>query len=253
MSPITLALIVFMCVFGSALFGMFLRPLLPEHHLSADSKEVTRIVTGLMATLAALVLGLLVASAKTSFDTFNNVFRQNAAKVIVLDRVLAQYGQETKELRDLIRNAYATRIEELFPRDKSERVSLDAAQETARVEGIQQRLRALTPRNDAQRALQSRALEISGEVVQARWLGVEEEANTVPTPFLVVLVFWLAAMFTSFGLFAPRNATAIAVLFLGALSLAASIFLIEELNDPLHGFIAISSAPMYKALAFLGQ
>ena len=141
MSPLTLALIVLLCVFGSALFGMFLRPLLPEHHLSADSKEVTRIVTGLMATLAALVLELLVASGKTSFDTFNNGFRQNAAKVIVLDRVLAQYGQETKEFRDLIRNAYAARIEELFPRDKSERVSLDAAQETAGVEGIQQRLR----------------------------------------------------------------------------------------------------------------
>ena len=200
-----------------------------------------------MATLAALVLGLLVASAKTSFETFNNVFRQNAAKVIVLDRVLAQYGQETKELRDFIRDAYATRIEELFPRDKSERVSLDAAQETARVEGIQQRLRALTPRNNAQRALQSRALEISSEVVQGRGGWASKKKRTpFQRHFWWCSVFWLAAMFTSFGLFAPRNATAIAVLFLGALSLTASIFLIEELNDPLHGFIAISSAPTCK-------
>ena len=90
-------------------------------------------------------------------------------------------------------------------------------------------------------------------VVQARWLAIEQEENTIPTPFLVVLVFWLAAMFTSFGLFAPRNAIAIAVLFLGALSLSASIFLIEELNSPLAGFITISSAPMYKALALLGH
>ena len=209
------------------------------------------IVTGLMATLAALVLGLLVASAKTSFDTFNNGFRQNAAKVIVLDRVLAEYGQETKS--SAISSVTPTPLGSNSSFRQVRACSLDAAQETAGVEGTRHRLRAVTRRNDAQRALQSRALEISGELMQARWLDIEEEANTVPTPFLVVLVFWLAAMFTSFGLFAPRHAYAIAVLFLGALSLASSIFLIEELNGPLHGFISISSAPMHKALSYLGQ
>ena len=120
------------------------------------------------------------------------------------------------------------------------------------MEGFRQEWR-LAPQNDAQRSLQADALEIAEAVVQARWLAIEQEDNTIPTPFLVVLVFWLAAMFTSFGLFAPRNAIAIAVLFLGALSLSASVFLIEELNNPLDGFITISSAPMYKALARLGQ
>jgi hypothetical protein len=101
--------------------------------------------------------------------------------------------------------------------------------------------------------LQSRALQISGEVAQARWLGIEQAENTMPTAFLVVLVFWLATMFTSFGVFAPRNAVVFAVLSFGALSIAGSIFLIEELNDPLDGMITISSAPMHKAITLLGQ
>ncbi|MET0167839.1 MAG: hypothetical protein ABW205_10085 [Burkholderiales bacterium] len=253
MSPIAIASIVLVCVFGGALFGMFLRAILPEHHLSDESKDVVKLVTGLIATLAALVLGLMVGSAKNSFDAVNDGFRQSAARIIVLDRTLKQYGPETKELRELLRRAFAARIERLFPQDRSQRSTLGAAEGTTAVEGFQQRVRELAPENDAQRSLQAHALEIAEAVVQARWLAIEQEDNTIPTPFLVVLVFWLAAMFTSFGLFAPRNAIAIAVLFLGALSLSASVFLIEELNNPLDGFITISSAPMYKALALLGQ
>ena len=146
----------------------------------------------------------------------------------MLDRTLEQYGPETKELRELLRRAFAARIERLFPQDRSQRSTLGAAEGTTAVEGFQQRVRALAPQNDAQRSLQAHALEIAEAVVQARWLAIEQEENTIPTPFLVVLVFWLAAMFTSFGLFAPRNAIAIAVLFLGALSLSASVFLIED-------------------------
>jgi hypothetical protein len=121
------------------------------------------------------------------------------------------------------------------------------------MEGFQQRLRALSPRNDAQHALQAQALELSDAVTQARWLGIEHEENSIPMPFRVVLVFWLAVMFASFGLFAPRHATAMAVLFLGAASLSAAIFLIEELNSPLDGFVTISRAPMDRALGFLGR
>ena len=121
------------------------------------------------------------------------------------------------------------------------------------MEGLQQRLRALSPQTDVQRALQSRALEISDAVAQARWQGIEEEENTIPAPFLVILIFWLAAMFTGFGLFAPRHGMAITVLFLGALSLSAAIFLIEELSTPLDGLITISRTPMDRALGYPGK
>lgn len=253
MSPIAIGFIVLVCVFGGAVLGMFLQKVLPEHYLNDASKDVVKLVTGLIATLAALVLGLLVASAKNSFDTVNEGFRESAAKIILLDRALAQYGPETKDLRDLLKRGFTARVEQFFPKGLSRTSTLSSPQATAAMEGFQQRLRALPPQSDAQRSLQSRALELSDAVTQARWLGIAHEENAIPTPFLAVLVFWLALMFASFGLFAPRNAIAIAVLFLGAVSLSAAISLIEELNDPLEGFITISRAPMERALGFLGQ
>jgi hypothetical protein len=251
--PIAISIVVLACVFGGALLGMFLRTVLPEHHLSEPSKDVVKLVTGLVATLAALVLGLLIASAKNSFDATNEGFRESAARVVQLDRTLAQYGPETKDIRELLRKSFSARIEQLFPKEGSRGVTLNSPQATAAIEGFQQRLRALTPQNDTQRSLQSRALDLSEAVAQARWMGIEHEDNTIPASFLVVLVFWLAAMFTGFGLFAPRNAIAVVVLFLGAVSLSAAIFLVEELNRPLGGIITISRVPMDTALGFLGQ
>ncbi len=253
MTPIAVSIVVLACVFGGALLGMFLRTVLPEHHLNEASKDVVKLVTGLVATLAALVLGLLIASAKNSFDSTNEGFRESAARVVLLDRALAQYGPETKDVRELLRKSFSARIDQLFPKEGSRGVTLNSPQATSAIEGFQQRLRALTPQNDTQRSLQARALELSDAVAQARWMGIEHEDNTIPASFLVVLVFWLAAMFTGFGLFAPRNAIAIAVLFLGAVSLSAAIFLVEELNHPLGGIITISRVPMDTALGFLGQ
>jgi len=252
-SPIAIGLIVLVCVFGGALLGMFLRTVLPEHHLNEASKDVVKLVTGLIATLAALVLGLLIASAKNSFDTVNEGFRQSAAKVILLDRALAQYGPETKDVRELLRRSFTTRVEQLFPKERPRSATLNSPQATAAMEGFQQKLRALAPQNDAQRSLQSRALDLSDAVAQARWIGIEHADSTIPAAFLVVLVFWLAAMFAGFGLFAPRNAIAIVVLFLGAVSLSAAIFLVEELNNPLEGFITISKVPLETALGYLGK
>jgi hypothetical protein len=252
-TAIAIALIVLVCVFGGALLGMFLRTVLPEHHLSEASKDVVKLVTGLVATLAALVLGLLIASAKNSFDMANEGFRQSAARIILLDRALAQYGPEAKDLRALLKQGFAARVQQLFPQGQAQSSTLHSPQATAAIEGLQQMVRALPAQNDTQRALQSRAIDLAESVAQARWLGIEHEDNTIPTQFLVVLVFWLAAMFTGFGLFAPRNAIAIAVLFLGAMSLSAAIFLIEELNSPLEGFITISKAPMERALGYLGK
>ena len=209
MTSIAIALIVLVCVFGGALLGMFFRTVLPEHHLNEASKDVVKLVTGLIATLAALVLGLLIASAKNSFDTMNEGVRESAAKMILLDRALAQYGPETKDVREQLRSTFATRVEQLFPKERSRRSTLNSPRATAAIEGLQQRLRALSPQNDVQRSLQSRALDLSDAVAQARWLGIEYEDNTIPTPFLVVLVFWLTTMFASFGLFAPRNALAL--------------------------------------------
>ena len=205
MSSLSIALIVFACVFGSAMLGLFLHTVLPEHHLSADSKDVVKLGIGLIATMAALVLGLLVSSAKGSFDRTNEELVQSAAKIVMLDRILAQYGPETSEVRALMKRTYTITVELLFSGDESKLAKLDTPETVKRAEGMQAKLRELSPRNDAQRSLQSQAIEISNELSSTRWLVLLQKDSSISTPFLVVLVLWLSVIFASFGLFAPAT------------------------------------------------
>jgi hypothetical protein len=101
-STVALSVVVFACVFGGALLGFLLRAALPEHHRNADSRDIVKLAMGLVGTMAALVLGLLVASAKSSFDDQSAELTGLSANVVVLDRVLAHYGPETKDARELL-------------------------------------------------------------------------------------------------------------------------------------------------------
>jgi len=231
MSPIAIASIVFSCLFGSAGVGMFLHSRVPVDHLSAESKDVVKLAMGLIATMAALVLGLLTASAKSAFDTWNNEIKQSAVSVILLDRTLAEYGPETREIRDRIRGVVAFRIAQTWPEDDPRHGKFDTST-TETVENIQGRFRALTPANDTQRELQPKALQIMGDLLGARWMMLTQAGNSTPLLFLVVLVFWLSVLFASFGVLAPRNATVVGALLLGA---AGSTFLILEMDRPLEG------------------
>jgi len=254
MSALGISLVAFACIFGGTLLGMFLRSILPEHHLNDDSKDAVKLGVGMIATLAALALGLLIASAKGNFDTMSSELRQNGARVILLDRVMAQYGPETKAARELLRRTIAAMIKRVWPQENIRQAATEAPEARVNIETIQDQLRQLSPKNDAQRWLQSRALQISGDLAGARWLMIEQLGQrSLPMPFLVMLVFWLTVIFASFGLFSPRNATVITVLFVCALSAAGSLFLIMEMDTPYEGLIKISSAPLVKALVHLGQ
>jgi hypothetical protein len=251
-NPTEIALIVFACVFTGAMLGMFLRAFMPEHHLSEDSKDVIKLGMGLIATIAALVLGLVIASAKSSYDTQDAAVKHIAAKALLLDRELAQYGPETRESRDLVRRILAHKVDEIWPEERSQPARLDTSEAAPFAGELEQRIRQLTPQNDAQRWPQSRALQITSEIMETRWFVSGGMGNSVPLPFLIVVVFWLTIIFGSFGLFAPRNATVIAVLFVCALSVAGSIFLILEMDQPFKGMMKISSAPFRYTLSHLG-
>ncbi len=256
MSDLAIASIIFACVFSGALLGMLLRVALPEHHLDDRSKDVVRLGMGLVATMAALVLGLLVASAKSAYDSQKNELDQISASLVLLDSVLAQYGPEAQEARDGLRQAAAVGLERLWPQDATQTAASAAPGTFVRGAGISLygKIQEFSPQNDMQRRLQSAALQITEELGQARWLlAAQGESVSVPMPFLVILVFWLAVLFVSFGLFAPPNATVVATLFLCAQSVSAAIFLILELAQPFEGLIQISSAPLRNALALLGQ
>ena len=253
MSSLTIGLISAGSIFGGAVLGLLLSGLLPERHLRDNSRDTVKVVTGMIATLAALVLGLLVASAKNSFDTMNAAITQGGAKVILLDRVLATYGPETKEVREQLRRAVAAGIEMFWPEEKAAGSGLAGFERANAMEMIQAKLRELTPATDAQRQLLSQAEQISSDMLQARWLLIEQAQSALPLPFLVVLLFWLTMLHMSFGLFAARNATVITVLLVSALSVSGAIFIILEMSHPLQGMIKVSSALMRKALEHLGQ
>jgi hypothetical protein len=251
MSALAIAVIVFACVFGGALLGMLLRAALPEHHLSTDSKDVVKLGMGLIATMAALVLGLLIASTKGSYDTQRSELTQMSTNIILLDRVLAHYGPETKEARNLLRHSVVRVLDQIWPEDSSQPAQLDPT--AAGAEPLYDKIQALAPQNEAQRSLQAKALSTTTDIAQTRWLMFEQQGSSIPMPFLVVLVFWLTIIFVSFGLYAPPNATVFMTLFVCAVSVSGAIFLILQLDRPFEGPIQIPSTPLRTALAHLGQ
>ncbi len=242
--------IVFACTFGGALFGMLLRTVIPDPHLSGDSKEVIKMGTGLIATLAALVLGLLVASAKSSFDAQRTGLQQMSASFVVLDRALAKYGSETQPARQALRSV----VQKMITLRSQLTPSLAAAAEvTAEGGNLYDRIRELAPKNESQRWLQSQAVGLAADFAKTRWLLSQQQESAIPTPFLVVVIFWLSALFVSFGMFSAPNPVVVTTLLICALSVAGALFLIVELDQPYGGLIQISITPLTNAISQLGQ
>src|SRR6266404_3737940 len=250
MSPIATSLLVFVCVFGGALFGMFLRSRLPEHHLSAESQRIVSLGAGIIGTMAALVLGLLIVSAKGSYDTQSDEMMDFSSRVVLLDRVLVHYGPEAKDARDLLRDVVARMVDRMW-------VERSGYSESKRIvtggEVMYDKIQELSPRDEAQRLLKTQALNLVLALSQTRWLMFEQRGRSISVPLLTMLVFWLTINFVSFGLFAPRNGTVITTLFLCALAVSGAIFLIQEMYEPYTGLIHISSAPVRSALEQLGR
>jgi len=248
MNDLLISLVVFVVIFGGALLGAAVRPLLSERHLQSDSKDVVKIATGLIGTLAALVLGLLIASAKTSFDQKANQVRQLTATVIVLDDLLGQYGPEAASVRTRLRQsipALANRIWHEQERTTGNPVQFKPSEQSL---AFEEELERLSPSNDTQRSLQSRAIQALTEGAQTRLLLFTQAGGSIPVPFLIVLVFWLSAIFVSLTLFARINLVVLASLLICALSFAGAIFLVLELDNPFTGLMGISSETLRSAL-----
>lgn len=247
MTPFLVGAVAFLFIFGAAAGGMLLRARLPDHHLSPDSRELIKLATAIIGTLSAIALGLLIASAKRSFDEAASELRTSAAHVVLLDRTMAQYGPETAGLRETLRKSLQARLSEL--RDQREGL----LHEGLDVEPIQVGLRRLVPANDGQRWLQVRALQLSSQISEMRWQRPETETGGFPGIFIIILVFWLALLFASFGLLAPGNATVVVTLFASALSVTAALVLIIDMDHPYLGFIRVSDLPLQLALERLGR
>ncbi|MBV9653124.1 MAG: hypothetical protein JOZ42_01035 [Acetobacteraceae bacterium] len=221
---------------------------LPGHHLETDSRDAVRLVAGFVAALAALVLGLLVASAKANYDERSGQLHRIAADVVALDRTLAHYGEGAREIRAVLRSALVDEFNRL-----SAGSPLEGPVQDVRLLGFYDRLQALAPQNEGQRVARDRATQLAEGIAATRVLMTQDPGGSIPPPFLLVLGFWLAAMFASFGLFARANATVVASLLLGAASVAGAVFLILELDRPLDGLMRLSMEPLRHAVETVGH
>src|ERR1700676_2912078 len=201
MNAIALSCITFACISGGALLGMFL----PGHRLSTDDKDVVRLGTGLIGTIAALVLGLLIASASGSYQTQSGHGQHMSADIILLHDLLAQYGPEAQPARELLRRALGLMVERIWRENSSASATQVPFRATAAGEEAFAKIQQLPAQSEDQRLLKSRAVELSVGLAQTRLLLLEQGGSSIPTPFLAVLIFWLSVIFASFGLFSRLN------------------------------------------------
>jgi len=222
---------------------------LPHYHLNEDSRDVVKSVMGLVATLIALVLGLLIASAQDANRTMSDQLGEMAANLVELDRTLAHYGPEAAPARALFHRALHAEIERVWPQGRVWAEGIEPAGIRQESDQFLAMIGQLSPRTEAQRFGQQRAMQLTAAFARIRTLIVSEAKDELPGPFLAVLVFWAVALFFGYGLFARFNATVLIALSVGALSVAGAMYLILELNRPFDGLMRVSEAPLRYALS----
>jgi hypothetical protein len=253
MSSLLITCIIFVFMLSGILLGSYLRVVLPDHHTQTESKDILMSSAGMMATLIALIIGLLVSSAKDTYDAASASITQGGAKIITLDYYLSHYGPETREVREHLPHAVASGIKRIWPQESTHGADFAKMEANSDMADIYNKIRELSPKNDSQKYLKSKALKLSADLMQSRWMLIEESQTNLPRVFLIILTSWLSVLFAQFGLLSPRNLTAKSALFICAISMSSAIFLILELNRPLEGSIKVSSAPLHKALNLIGK
>jgi hypothetical protein len=246
LSAIVLSFIALACLLSGIALGTLLRNALPEQSLSGDAKDVVRLGTGLIGTIAALVLGLLIASAKSSHDMQKAQVRQMTANIILLDSLLAEFGREARAPRGLLRRVVVS----LVDRGWNNRWTHIAApfEASSEAEALNAQIQQLCRQTEAQHSLHARMIKVTTEMWRTRLLLFTEKDDALPMPFLVVLVFWLTIIFVSFTLFAAPSPVVIGALLIFALSATGAIYLILELSQPFGGLMQIRRDQLRNAL-----
>lgn len=247
MDAIKIGIISVTCISSSIFLGLILKRFLPASHLTNDSRDTIKIGAGAIASLTALVIGLLVGSAKTSFDAIDRGIVHFSAKLMHLDRLLMSEGLEAAGIREELKQ-YVIHTKKLIWPEGGAHQDLPSFARSTQLDEIRSRISELPARTELQKQLVQEALRVTDDLMQSRWILMEETHGGLPHIFLVVLLLWLFLHYLCFSLIAPNNATAITVLLVCAISMSSAIFMIMELNNPMHGLIQISPASVEKAL-----
>ena len=257
MSPTVVAVIAFCFSFGGALLGIWLATSVRWRPKAEDgtAKDTVKLAIGLVSTMTALVLGLVTASAKNSYDQMDSAVKQASINLLALDRALARYGPEAKDIRTQLKAVAEVRVDTIWPGSAPEQrgMARPAAGAPSTVEALVDSIRSLAPGNELQSALKTRAVELAEDGLQLRWLAMASAETDVPAAFLVIVIFWLTVIFASYGLYAPRSLAVMTALVVSALSVACALFLVLELGSPFSGAIAVSDQPLLRALALMNR
>jgi hypothetical protein len=249
MSAIAASVLVAACVFAGGLAGLYLHRLLPPDHHTKETQEVVRLGIGMLSVLASLVLGLLIATAKTSYDSADHAIRGYAAELALLNETLRDYGGEASVPRDLLRDYTRRVLQDGWPEDGKRAAALADDNADRLLEHVREAIRALKPIDSGQRSLQTQASDVNVNLLRQRWLLIEQQEPNVQRMVLVILLSWVTVIFASFGMNAPRNGTVVVTFLICSLAIGGAIFLILEMDQPWGGVMQISSWPLRNALA----
>lgn len=254
LKAVVISLIIFACIIGGAFIGILFRALLPERHLSDESRNMVTLGMGIVATMAALAVGLMIQGAQTSFSAQRSDLIDMSAKIVFLDKLLADYGPGAEGARETLRGSLERTINQLWPKDGSGGAMIEPPE--SKSETLYYQILSLKPDSDARRAIRDEAISLTYDLAQARDTIVMGQARSIPGVFLIVLgiiLFWFVAIFFSFGLYAPTNGTVVATLIISALAVALALFMIIELNRPFDGLLRMPSEPLMDALQHIGK
>jgi hypothetical protein len=241
MPTMLVSLTITLCLAAAIALGLRARRWLPEQHLTGDTKDTVKVAVGLIATMSALLLGLLVGAAKDSYDTVRKEVVQMAAQTVFLDRVLTLYGAEAAPARAALHAAVEVVVRDIWH-------PVDEGSDVHRGDGVFLAIQGLAPQDDMHKALKDRAVGLAVGLGEMRTLLHTQSQQSVSRALLVMVVFWLVMIFFGFSLLAPANPTATGALLISALSVAGALFLILEMDRPFTGLIRLSEEPMTRVL-----
>jgi len=249
MNTIVASCLVAACVFAGGMAGLYLHRVLPAHHLTKETQDTIRLGIGMLSVLASLVLGLLIATAKTSYDSTDRAIRTYAAELALLNEVLRDYGGTASVPRDLLRKYSERLLQDGWPTGDDRPAALESQPTEALLERVREAIRALQPIDAGQESLRAQAIDININLLRQRWQLIEQQGPAVKRTVLIVLVSWVTVIFASFGMNAPRNGTVMLAFLICSLAIGGSIFLILDMDRPLDGLMRISSWPLRNVLA----
>lgn len=251
MNPLSISILSFIVFLASSIGGLWLAHRLPETEMTDRNRDLIKEARRMLVALASLTLGLIIASATTSFEQRSNEVDDSASKIIALDSTLAKYGPEALESRDLLRDIVRRGIERIEVA-AVEGFNTEKTRSGIGINRLQLKLLQLAPQDERQTWLRSNALGLANDLGAYRWLHYSGSDGRIQWPFLAILIFWLCGVFVSYGAVAPRNATAVGTMTVVALCMAMAIHLTLDLDTPNRGLIRMSASPLRMALDQVG-